>query len=247
MWDFQNKIAVVTGGTSGIGRSVAVELARGGARVAIIGRNEQAARELTGEWGMRFYSCDLRSVEETIRTFEKIEADFEQIDILVNCSGVGDHTPIDQITEESWNYVYDLNLRGMFFCSQQGARLMKKGGRGGRIVSLSSLFAESADGRHALYSGTKAAIRAVSRNLAAEYAKDGICCNTVSPSFVRTPMTEHNFENGAWIAAVEKKTPAGRLLQLREVTEAILFLCSDAASGITGENVNVDLGLNVRR
>ena len=246
LFDFKGKNALVTGGTSGIGKNTALRLKEAGANVMIIGRNEEAGKEMETK-GIHFYKCDATKYSEIKETFAKIKNDYQTLDILVNVAGIGNHTFVSDITEEEWDLLYNVDLKNMFFCSQEAIPLMLAGGRGGRIVSLSSIYAESADGKHVLYGGAKAATRAVSRNIAVAYAKDGITSNTVSPSFTRTGMTEHRFQSQEFVDALCKKTPANRLLEVDEVTSAILFLCSDEASGITGENIAVDLGLNLRR
>jgi len=242
---FSGKVAVVTGGTSGLGRGVAAELTQEGAQAAILGRNEQAGREMEEAFGVRFYPCDVIDIGQIGRVFERIEADFGRVDILVNCAGVADHTGVLEITEEQWDRLSDTNLKGTFFCCQAAAKIMKASGNGGRIVNLGSLFADLADGRHTIYCATKAGVQAVTRSVAIALAKDGISCNAVSPAYVRTHMTEHNLSNPAWMEALRARVPQGRMVELREVVDAILFFCSEEASGITGQNLNIDLGWSV--
>lgn len=242
---FDGKVSVITGGANGIGRQIAIELSRRGSKTAIIDIKEAEGAAAAGEASAfsqsAFYRCDLRKHAEIQSAMNAIIGYFGKTDILVNCAGLANRTPIGDITQEEWDSLNDVNLKAAFFVSQQACISMKKNG-GGRIVNLSSIRAYQADGRHTIYDVTKAGILAMTRSFAVAFAKDNITVNAVSPGYVLTPMTAHNWERKGFAQWLSKRVPMGRLIETREVVDTVLFLVSDHASGITGQDILVDGG-----
>jgi NAD(P)-dependent dehydrogenase (short-subunit alcohol dehydrogenase family) len=137
-----------------------------------------------------------------------------------------------------------VNLKAPFFVAQQAYRVMVAQ-RSGKIINIASHRAHTTDGNHLIYAATKAGLQAVTRDLAVAGGPHGIEVNTVSPGYVLTPMTEHNLQNEEWLSHMQSRIPLGRLLEMREVAHAVLFLASPSTSGITGQNLLVDGGWTV--
>lgn len=240
---FKDKVTVVSGGASGIGNATASGFANAGARVAILDINREVGEKVAAELpGAAFFQCDLRDVSAIKRAFGEIAAAMGEVDIMVNCAGLANRTPIVDTTEEEWDLLNDVNLKATFFCAQQAAVSMLRGGKGGRIVNIGSHRARLTDDRHTIYAATKAAVQAVARGFGVAFARDGITVNTISPGYVLSPMTSHNLQNKEWLDWVTSRIPMGRLIEFKEVVAAIMFLCSPEASGITGQNLYVDGG-----
>lgn len=240
---FKDKVTVVSGASSGIGKATGLAFAAQGARVAILDINREAGEEVVRENpGMKFFPCDLRNVGQIVDAFKAIAADMGEVDIMVNCAGLANRTPNAEVTEKEWDLLNDVNLKATFFCSQQAAISMVRGKRAGRIINIGSHRARLTDDRHTIYAATKAAVQAVARGLAVDYAKHGITVNTVSPGYVLSPMTAHNLENKEWLGWLTQRIPLGRMIEFQEVAATILFLCSPEASAITGQNLYVDGG-----
>lgn len=245
---FNKKVCVITGGANGIGKQLALSLSKFGARIAIIdvkqAEGEAAAGEVSAASECVFYHCDLRELANIEATMKEIDRHFGRIDILANCAGLANRTPIESITEEEWDLLNDVNLKASFFTSKEACKIMKRHG-GGRIINFSSIRAYQADGNHTIYDVTKAGILAMTRSFAVAFAKDNINVNAVSPGYVLTPMSAHNLERKDFISWLYGRVPAGRFIDIQEVVDTVLFLASDRASGITGQDIIVDGGWQI--
>ncbi|MEG0377708.1 MAG: SDR family oxidoreductase [Eubacterium sp.] len=243
---FENKVAVVTGGATGIGQNTARAFAEEGASVAIIDVKKEEAEIFTKEYAnITYYYCDLRNIADLKAVFQKIVEDMGEIDLLVNVAGLANRTNAYEIKEEEWDLLNDVNLKATFFCAQQAGISMRRSNKGGRIVNIASVRAYQSDGRHTIYDATKAGVQAVTRSLAVAFAKDKISVNTIAPGYVLSPMTAHNLEDENWIGWLCSSVPLGRMIEFKEVVDTILFFCSDEASAITGQNLYVDGGWTI--
>lgn len=248
--EFDGRVCIVTGGASGIGEEIARRLGDRGATVAIadvqLDKAEQVATAITeaGPGAALAFACDLRSVAQIEAAGAAIIERFGRVDVLVNAAGLANRTPHEDVTEAEWDLLNDVNLKGPFFMAQQAYRVMLAQGSG-KIVNIASHRAHTTDGHHLIYAATKAGIQAVTRDLAVAGGRHGIEVNTVSPGYVVTPMTVHNLENRDWLDQMRSRIPVGRLLEMREVANAVLFLASPETSGITGQNLLVDGGWTV--
>jgi len=252
---FENKVAIVTGGGSGIGLEAAKRLYAEGASVLLNGRDEaklRAAAEEIGEASrVAIFAGDVAKVATSGALVETAEKRFGRVDILINNAGVFKPIPFGEVTEEQYDWFLDTILKGKFFMAQAAAKAMKKRG-GGVIVNTGSMWALQAVGAtpSSAYSAANAGVHALARNLALELAGDHIRINAVAPAVVETPVYS-TFLSEEDVSKVlptfNAFHPLGRNGQPRDVATAILFLASDEASWITGTTVPIDGGVMAGR
>ncbi len=236
--------ALITGGTSGIGRAVANKLAQQGIHVILVGRNtdrgEKTVNEIRAAGGKAdFISSDLRDAGSARAAAKKaVELAGGQIDILINNAGIFPFGPTDKTTEEDFDKVYALNVKAPFFLVAELAPLMAKRGKGA-IVNVSTMVADFGMSGMSLYGSSKAAINLLTKSWAAEFGRSGVRVNAVSPGPTRTEGTE---VMGEGLEQLAVQAPAGRPATADEIAEAIVFLATDRASFIYGANLAVDGG-----
>jgi NAD(P)-dependent dehydrogenase (short-subunit alcohol dehydrogenase family) len=236
--------ALVTGGTSGIGRAVANKLAQTGIHVLVVGRNvergEKTIAEIRARGGQAdFISSDLRDASSARQVARRaVELGHGQVDILINNAGVYPFGPTHETTEESFDKVYSLNVKVPYFLVAELAPLMAKRGKGA-IVNLSTMVADYGASGMSLYGSSKAAINLLTKVWTAEYGPSGVRVNAVSPGPTRTEGTEAMGEGLERLAA---EAPAGRPATADEIAEAIVFLATDRSSFIQGAKLAVDGG-----
>jgi len=242
------KIAVVTGGSRGIGRAVSIALAEAGAHVLVNYRsNEAAAKETlrlieraggTGEI-LAFDVADPESVDTAIKDAAKRHG---HLDILVNNAGISIDQLLLRVSAKDLEMTWATNVNGAVFCAKACIRPMMRN-KWGRIISLSSVVAESGNTGQVVYSASKAALLGMTRTLAREYASRGITVNAVAPGFIETDMTADLSETAK--QGIVDQTPIGRIGRPEEVAAAVVFLASEEASYITGQVVRVNGGMHV--
>lgn len=238
------RVAAVTGGSKGIGRTIAIALARAGAAVALIGRDPQALseaeRQIAELGGRALPLCaDISDVSRLDALFEQISQQLGAADILINNAGTEQVCPSMQVCEELWDRIVDTNLKSAFFCAQAAARQMPAGGS---IINLCSLTCEIGVPGAAAYGASKSGLAGLTRTLATEWAARAIRVNGIGPGYFRTALTESFFADPAWQARTLQSIPLRRFGQLDELGGAAVFLCSQAASYITGQILYVDGG-----
>lgn len=251
--DFAGKAALVAGGTKGIGFGAARRLAQGGAGVVIGGTEpdaESAAAELRTEGlSVRFAKMDVRSSEDVRAAVELTVRTFGKLDVLVNSAGVQRYGDAVQTSEETWDEVLDVNLRGMFLCCKYAIPEMRKAG-GGAIVNVSSVQAFASQKSVVAYAASKGGINAMTRAMALDHAHENIRVNAVCPGSVDTPMLRWAADRFKGADEMErvlddwgKMHPIGRVGTVREVAELIAFLAGPRASFITGGEYAIDGGM----
>jgi NAD(P)-dependent dehydrogenase (short-subunit alcohol dehydrogenase family) len=227
-------VAVVTGGSSGIGQAVAAAFAAVGARVANF---DLAAK---GDDG---YQVDVTDEAQVQAAFAEVVARHGRVDVLFNNAGIAIRRPTTELTMKDWDTVVAVNMTGVFLCAREAARHMLAG-RGGRIVNTASIMGFSGGGLYPniSYQATKGAVVNMTRAMAVEWAARGIRVNAIAPTWVRTPLTRFITEQPELVRRIEQMTPMGRLAEPEEIVGAVLFLASRASAMVTGHVLAIDGG-----
>lgn len=243
--ELKDKVSIVTGGASGIGKQIALTYANEGSKVAIIDikkeEGNKTIEELKKYSDSIFIQADISIVNNIEMAVNKIIKYYGQIDILVNNAGISIRADVDALTEEQWDLINSINLKAAYFFSKEVCKLMKKQNYG-RIINIASARSVIADETHLGYSVTKAGLVAMTKSFAVSLAKIPIYVNAISPGYVLTPMTSHNLENPLWMEWLKNRVPLGRFIEMQEVANIALFLASEKSNGITGQNLIIDGG-----
>lgn len=244
MLSLENQVALVTGGSRGIGRAICQALAAQGARLIIhYNQNRQAAEEVSRslQAPATLLQADLASIDSITRMMESL--DDNSIDILINNAGIWKPSPMGGTDETLLNELLNVNLRGVFWLTQAALPKLRNNAR---IVNLSSTAARVgiAEGR-SLYGATKAAIDSLTKSWALELAPRGIRVNAVAPGYVETDMTAEHLGKPDVRASAIQRHPLGRLTNVEDIANAVAFLCSTQASQITGQSLNLSGGFVV--
>ena len=242
-----DRVAIVTGAAQGIGRAIALGLAREGAHVVVadiqVDKAQQTAQEI-GSLGRRHLALrvDVSDLTDIKRLVDTTVQELDTVDILVNNAGIALPTPFLETTEDDWNKIIDVNLKSAFFCGQAVARIMVEK-RQGKIVNLASTSSFVAGRQEVPYAISKAGVRMLTASAAAELAPYGVNVNAIAPGLIKTPLTEKHFPSQAALEArVQAKTPMGRAGMPDDLVGAVIFLCSDEAAYVTGHTLVVDGG-----
>lgn len=243
--NLKDKVAIVTGSTRGIGKEIALEFARRGAKVVISGRNEERAKQVceeikrSGGTAMPVVG-DIANFEDARQLIDKTIEQYGQVDVVVNNAGITRDNLLMRMKEAEWDEVINVNLKGTFNCIKCVTRQMMKQ-RSGRIINITSVVGQMGNPGQANYSASKAGIIGLTKSVARELASRNITCNAVAPGFIETDMTgvldEKVREN------LKSQIPLGRMGSVSDVARVVAFLAGDDAGYITGQVINVDGGM----
>lgn len=243
----ENKVAVVTGGGSGIGKSIALEFAKEGADLVIAGRRrtvlERSALEIEGLGRRSLYvETDISKKSAVVNLFEETAEAFGRVDILVNCASVGDvRVPIVEVSEDDWDRVMNVNLKGYFLCSQAAGKIMMANQKG-NIINIASVSAIRPTSSGGIYNVSKAGEVMLTLLLAKQLARHNIRVNAIAPGMIKTDMTKEIWEDPERLARVESWIPFGHMGTPDDVAKAALFLASDDSKHMSGHTLVVDGG-----
>jgi 3-oxoacyl-[acyl-carrier protein] reductase len=247
--NLSGKVAVVTGASQGIGRACAIALAKSGARVALLARNQQKLEEVAAEIARstpassgqgRAFATDIADEDQVRTTFKSVVAEFGKIDILVNNAGITRDQLIMRMKRADWDAVLTTNLTSAYLCAQQAIPSMLKQ-RWGRIINISSIFGQIGQAGQANYAASKAGLIGLTMAIAREVGSRSITCNAVAPGFIETAMTSvltDEFKQKAL-----EMIPLGRVGAAEDVANCVIFLASEEAGYITGHVLNVNGGM----
>ena len=252
IFDLKGKVAVVTGGGSGIGKSISLKFASQGATVIVLDLQDEIGRPvvdeiLTSGGKGNAYGCDVSDAKLVKSVFGKIIADFSKVDILINNAGIAHIGNLENTSEEDFDKIFRINVKGVYNCLFQAIPWMKKNG-GGVILNLASVAASVGISDRFAYSMSKGAVHAMTLSVARDYVADNIRCNCISPGRVHTPFVDNFIKKNypgqekEMFEKLSKTQPIGRMGTPDEIAALALYLCSDEAGFITGSNYAIDGG-----
>ena len=242
-FNLSGKRALVTGASSGIGLGCAVALAEHGAEVTLAARSGEKLREIADHmaaenWTAHVLEMDVSDVAATTEAVTKAGP----FDILVNSAGLARHSPALETTEEDFDAVSNLNVKGAYFLTKAVAEGLVKAGRHGSLINISSQMAHVGGVDRAVYSATKHAVEGFTKSMAIEWGQYGIRINTICPTFIVTPLTKSTFDNPERRAWIEDKIKLNRVGEIEDIMGPAVFLASDASALITGTALIADGG-----
>jgi len=246
---FNGEIAIVTGGARGIGKAIAEKLLVDGARVILLDKLEDLLQETVSEFAKKGYNAegiavDLLSVSEIEKAVDSVHEKYGAIDVLINNAGVQKRLPALEFTEEDWDFVIGVNLKAAYFTSKVVAKHMIARGKGS-IVCISSENSVRFASKRSLYNISKGGINTMVGSLGVEWARYGLRINAVAPGYINTEMIQAGIREGLVIEKdLMSVIPNKRFLEASEIANVVSFIASDAASGIVGQTIFVDGGMN---
>jgi D-threitol dehydrogenase (NAD+) len=244
-FSLDGKVAVVTGGASGIGAAIVDAYADKGATVVVLDKAVDAAQHKVSDGSaVAAFGFDITNEQPVLDAVSAVKAQFGRIDVLVNSAGIAVTDPAEQLTVEDWDKTMAINLRGAFLVSQQAGRIMLDQGSG-TVISLASQAATIALPGHLAYCASKFGLVGMTKVLALEWAGRGVTANTISPTVVMTPLAKELWDNPEG-EALKAQIPTGRFAEPDEIAAVAVFLASDAAKMINGVDLLVDGGYTIR-
>lgn len=245
----KDQTAVITGGTAGIGKEIALRFAEAGAKIAIFGTNDERGAQVIEEIKQKFHrddaiyiKVDVASTADVEQAIKQVLEKFTHIDILINNAGITKDQLLMKMNENDWDQVMDVNVKSCYNTCKAVVRSMMKA-RKGKIINMSSVVGLTGNAGQANYAASKAAIIGLTKSLAKELAPRNICVNSVAPGFITTPMTDVLSEEQR--SAALSKVPLGRMGSPEEIANTVVFLASSLADYVTGQVLVVDGGMTM--
>ena len=243
-FDLSNKTAIVTGASQGIGETIAIEMAKSGATVFCLARNKEALdttiKKITENGGKATaFSCDISNNDDFKSIILNIVKEYSSIDILVNNAGITKDNLLMRMSDDQWDDVLNINLKGSFTCIRSVIKhMMKK--KFGRIINITSIVGITGNAGQANYAASKSGLIGLTKSIAKEVASRGITANCVAPGWIETSMTDQlsTEVKNKFLSQI----PAGKIGQSKDIANAVIFLASDEAQYITGQTITVDGG-----
>jgi NAD(P)-dependent dehydrogenase (short-subunit alcohol dehydrogenase family) len=247
-FDLDNKTAIITGAGRGIGRAIARTLAHAGANIGVAEFDKEGGQDAVNELetlgvNAHFIQTDVRDSASVSNMVQGFKEHFGSLEVMVNNAGICRNTPSEEVVDEAWLEVINVNLNGVFWCCRAAGQVMLEQGHGSiiNIASMSGIVANTPQPQSA-YNASKAGVILLTRSLASEWAARGVRVNSVSPGYIGTDMTKRGMDTQGWGERWLSLTPMGKLGEPSDVANAVLYLASDGASYCTGTNLVVDGG-----
>ena len=243
-FDLNNKIAIVTGASQGIGETIAVEMAKSGANVFCLARNKNALEStinkiISNGDKASAYSCDISDNEQFNNIVTDIFKEYGSIDILVNNAGITNDTLLMRMSDDQWDSVLNINLKGSFTCTRSVIKYMMKK-KSGRIINITSIVGLTGNAGQANYAASKAGLIGMTKSIAKEVASRGITANCIAPGWIETAMTDQL--NDDLKNKFLSQIPTGKIGYPKDIANTVIFLASKEAEYITGQTITVDGG-----
>ncbi|MFW5911399.1 MAG: SDR family NAD(P)-dependent oxidoreductase [Halolamina sp.] len=234
------KVAIVTGGSTGIGRATVEKYLEYGAEVVIANRSAESGRTAAAELDCEFVQCDVSAYEQVEALVEATVEEYGRLDVMVNNAGIGQVGTVEDMALEDWHDVMRINLNGVMHGTRAALPYLRQSE--GSVVNIASIYGLVAGPGATAYATAKGGIVNFTRSVAVDYASENVRVNSICPGFVETPMTEPVFGEQEFYEYVHGQTPMGRVAQPEEIAGLAMFLASDEASYVTGANIPVDGG-----
>ena len=247
LFNLEGKRAVVTGGAGEIGRDVIIGLGQYGADVVVFDIDTESIagylQETFQQLGRKIelMMVDVTKASQVVQAFNSLEEKYGRLDILINAAGINKRVPTVEFSEEDWDRIIDINLKGTFLCSREAAKIMKKQ-QSGKIINFGSVSSVLGHPKHSAYAASKGGVLLLTKVMAVELAREGINVNAIGPAYIETDLTRDYLEQGNHYAEIVQTIPMGRLGKTEDMVGAVIYLASSASDFVTGTLLLVDGG-----